>query len=350
MSKTGIVKDERYLEHDMGAYHVENPQRLVYIYRELAELKGLFEEIPPRPATREEITTVHDPKYVDRIAATAGYPEVHLDADTSTSARSYEVSLLAAGGFLAAIDAVMDGLPNAFALVRPPGHHAERDRAMGFCIFNNVAIGAHYAMSKHGLKRILIIDWDLHHGNGTQHAFYADDRVLYFSTHQYPFYPGTGHYTEIGEGKGKGYTVNIPLSAGCGDTDYANLMRHCLRPICLEYEPQLILVSAGFDIYHRDPLGGMAVTEKGFARLTAIIMEMAQAVCDGRMVMTLEGGYNLEGEALSVKEVVRQMAGTGTLDREKCEKEEAEEYPRLAKIVTVLKEHLSPFWSWEGEQ
>jgi acetoin utilization deacetylase AcuC-like enzyme len=350
MPKTGIVKDERYLEHDMGSYHVENPQRLAYIYRELDDLKGLFEEIPPRPATREEITTVHDPKYVDRIAATAGHPAVHLDADTSTSARSYEVALLAAGGFLAAIDAVMDGLPNAFALVRPPGHHAERDRAMGFCIFNNIAIGAHYAMSKHGLKRVLIIDWDLHHGNGTQHAFYADDRVLYFSTHQYPFYPGTGHYTEVGEGKGKGYTVNIPLSPGCEDADYANLLRHCLRPICLEYEPQLILVSAGFDIYHHDPLGGMAVTEQGFARLTDIIMEMAEAVCEGRMVMTLEGGYNLEGEALSVKEVVRQMASKGELHRKQCEQAEAEAYPRVQKIVTVLREHLSPFWSWEGEE
>jgi len=350
MAQAGIVKDERYLEHETGSYHVENPQRLAYIYRELADLKGLFEEIPPRPATRAEIAAVHDPKYVDRIAATAGQPELHLDAATVTSPRTYEVSLLAAGGFLAAIDAVMDGLPTAFALVRPPGHHAERDRAMGFCIFNNIAIGAHYAMSKHGLKRILIVDWDLHHGNGTQHAFYADPRVLYFSTHQYPFYPGTGQYTEVGEGKGKGYTVNIPLSPGCGDADYANLFRHCLRPICLEYEPQLILVSAGFDIYHRDPLGGMAVTEQGFARLTDIIMEMAEAVCDGRVVMTLEGGYNLEGEALSVKEVVRQMAGKGTLDRGKCAKEEAEEYPRIKGSIKVLKEHLSPYWSWEGAQ
>jgi acetoin utilization deacetylase AcuC-like enzyme len=349
MAQTGIVKDERYLEHDMGAYHVENPARLAYIYRELAELKGLFEEIPPRAATLKEITAVHDPKYVDRIAATAGHAEVHLDADTSTSARSYEVALLAAGGYLAAIDAVMDGLSNAFALVRPPGHHAERDRAMGFCIFNNIAIGAHYAIAKRGLKRVLIADWDLHHGNGTQHAFYADSRVLYFSTHQYPFYPGTGHYTEVGEGKGKGYTINIPLSAGGGDADYANLFRHILRPICLEFEPQLILVSAGFDIYHHDPLGGMAVTEQGFARLTAIIMEMAEAVCDGRVVLTLEGGYNLEGEALSVKEVVRQLAGKGTLDRGKCGKEEAAEYPRVEKIVTVLREQFSPFWSWEEQ-
>jgi acetoin utilization deacetylase AcuC-like enzyme len=350
MAQTGIVKDKRYLEHETGSYHVENPQRLVHIYRALDALKGLFVEIPPRAATRAEITAVHDPAYVDRIAATAGQSARHLDADTVTSPRTYEVSCLAAGGVLASIDAVMDmhRVHNAFALVRPPGHHAERNRAMGFCIFNNVAIGAHYAFSKHKMERVLIIDWDLHHGNGTQHAFYADPRVLYFSTHQHPFYPGTGHYTEIGEGRGKGYTVNVPLSPGCDDADYANIMRHCLRPIALEYEPQLILVSAGFDIYHRDPLGGMAVTEKGFARLTDVIMEIADTVCEGRVVMTLEGGYNLEGEALAVREVVRQMAGKGTLDRGEQEKEEAEWYPRIKGIVKALKENLRAYWSWEG--
>jgi acetoin utilization deacetylase AcuC-like enzyme len=350
MTKTGIVKDQRYLEHDMGLYHVENPQRLAYIYRELNDLKGLFEEIPPRPATREEILAVHDPKYVDCIAATAGHPTVHLDADTSTSARTYEVSLLAAGGLLAAIDAVMDGLPNAFALIRPPGHHAERDRAMGFCIFNNVAIGAHYALSTHGLERILIADWDLHHGNGTQHAFYGDPRVLYFSTHQYPYYPGTGHYTEIGEGAGKGYTVNCPLSPGYGDADYANLFRYILRPVALAYQPQLILVSAGFDIYYQDPLGGMAVTPEGFARLADIIMEIAAAVSGGRVIMTLEGGYNLEGQALSVREVVKRLAGELLPDREQWEKEEAKEYRHVQGIVKALRDILRQFWSWEEER
>ena len=348
MAKTGIVRDNRYLEHDTGGYHVENPQRLVHIYRALDDLDGLFVDIPPRAATREEITAVHDPEYVDRIAATAGKEPHHLDADTVTSPKTYEVSLLAAGGVLAAIDAVMGDLANAFALVRPPGHHAEGDRAMGFCIFNNVAIGARYARSKHGLERILIVDWDLHHGNGTQHTFYTDPHVLYFSTHQYPYYPGTGHYTEIGEGEGKGYTVNCPLSPGYGDADYANILRHCLRPIALAYQPQLILVSAGFDIYHRDPLGGMAVTEKGFARLTDIIMEIAHTVCEGRMVMTLEGGYHLEGQARSVKEVVTRMADEGAPDRGAWEGQEAQEYPRVRGIVQAITENLRAFWSWEG--
>jgi acetoin utilization deacetylase AcuC-like enzyme len=348
MAKTGIVRDERYLEHDMGSYHVENPERLVHIYRALDEIDTPLKEITPRAAMREEIIAVHDPKYVDRIAATAGQPAVHLDADTSTSARTYEVSLLAAGGFLAAIDAVMGDLANAFALVRPPGHHAERDRAMGFCIFNNIAIGAHYARSKHGLERVLIVDWDLHHGNGTQHTFYSDPHVLYFSTHQYPYYPGTGHYTETGEGAGRGYTVNVPLSTGYGDSDYANIFRHCLRPIALAYQPQLILVSAGFDIYNRDPLGGMAVTPEGFARLTDIIMDIAQAVCQGRIVITLEGGYNLEGQALSVKEVVRRLAGAGAWDSGVWEAQEDTAYAQVRGVVSAVKENLQGFWQWEG--
>jgi acetoin utilization deacetylase AcuC-like enzyme len=348
MLKTGIVRDERYLEHDTGGYHVENPQRLVHIYKALDEIETPLEKIAPRAATREEILAVHDPEYVDRIAATAGKEARHLDPDTVTSPKTYEVALLAAGGLLAAIDAVMDGLANAFALIRPPGHHAEGDRAMGFCIFNNVAIGAKYALSAHGLERVLIIDWDLHHGNGTQRTFYEEPQVLYFSTHQYPYYPGTGHYSEIGDGVGKGYTVNVPLSTGYGNADYANILRHILQPIALAYQPQLILVSAGFDIYHQDPLGGMAVTEEGFARLIDIIMDVADAVCEGRLVVTLEGGYHLEGQARSVKEVVKRMAGNGMPDRGTWEEGEDKEYPHIRELVAALKENLNDFWQLDG--
>jgi acetoin utilization deacetylase AcuC-like enzyme len=349
MPKTGIVKDERYLGHDTGPSHVENPQRLVHIHQALADMGDLFTEIPARLATHAEIATIHDSAYIDRIAATAGKGTHQLDPDTVTSAKTYEAACLAAGGVMAAIDAVMGGLPNAFALVRPPGHHAERDRAMGFCIFNNVAIGAQHARLAHGLERILIVDWDLHHGNGTQHAFYTDPRVLYFSTHQYPYYPGTGHYTEIGEGAGRGYTVNCPLSPGCGDADYANIFRHILLPIALAYRPQLILVSAGFDIYHADPLGGMGVTEQGFARLTDILMELAQQVCAGRLVITLEGGYNVHGQALAVREVIRQMAGEAGLDRGACEQEEANQYPRLRTAIKTVQGGLKEFWPWPSQ-
>jgi len=247
MAKVGIVKDERYLLHDMGP-HPESPERLRVIYQTIQEkeMEGLCAEVPSRAATREEIETIHAPPYVDRIAETAGKPHVRLDPDTSTCAASYEAAVWAVGGLLDAIDAVVKGkMDSAFALVRPPGHHAEKARAMGFCLFNNVAIGARHAQKIHGFDRILIVDWDLHHGNGTQNAFYDGNDVLYFSTHQYPFYPGTGGINEIGEEKGRGYTVNAPLSPGCGDSVYANLYSHVLRPIALTYRPQLILVSAG---------------------------------------------------------------------------------------------------------
>ena len=348
MAKTGIVRDQRYLKHDTGSYHVENPERLVHIYKALDDLQDIIVEIPPREATLQEITAIHDPGYVERIAATSDGSMHHLDPDTVTSPKTYEVSLLAAGGLLAAIDAVIEGLvDNAFAVVRPPGHHAERNRAMGFCIFNNVAIGAKYALSRYGLERILIVDWDLHHGNGTQKAFYSDSQVLYFSTHQYPYYTGTGHYSEIGEDRGRGFTVNIPLSTGHNDADYANLFKHILQPIALAYRPHLILVSAGFDIHFKDPLGGMDVTEEGFARLTDIIMEIARLVCEKRFVITLEGGYSLEGLARSVREVVRKMAGKVTLDKANWKEREDQAFPKIRGIVETVKETLHDFWDWE---
>ncbi len=347
MVQTGIVRDQRYLEHDTGPYHVESPQRLVYIYEALKGIKGGYVEIPPRPATHQEVTMVHDPRYVERIAATAGKGFYRLDPDTVASPRTYEVALLAAGGVLAAIDAVMEGLTNAFALVRPPGHHAERDRAMGFCIFNNCAIGACYALERYGMKRVLIIDWDLHHGNGTQHTFYGDPRVLYFSTHQYPFYPGTGHYSEIGKGGGRGFTVNCPLPRGCGDAEYANIMHQLLKPIAWQYRPELIIVSAGFDIHYQDPLGGMTVTEMGFARLTDIVIEVAEEVCGGRLVFTLEGGYNLEGEARAVTEVIKRMTGVTQLDRNTWEKQEEAAFSRIQGVITPVKRALGDHWDWE---
>ena len=274
------------------------------------EMRGLWlEEVRPRPATREELESIHTPAYIDLVASTAGKPHVRLDADTSTCARSYEAALLAAGGLLELIKAVMKGqLDNGFALVRPPGHHAENDHAMGFCIFNNVAIGAEYAMRHFSVKRLLIVDWDVHHGNGTQKSFYEDPRVLYFSVHRHGFfYPGTGAATEIGAGKGKGFNVNVPLSTGCGDAEYRNIFERFLKPIALEYRPELILVSAGFDIHYDDPLGGMQVTEKGFARMTQVLAEIAEATARGRMVITLEGGYDIAGQTQ-----VREIRSNGT--------------------------------------
>jgi acetoin utilization deacetylase AcuC-like enzyme len=333
----------------MDPGHPESPERLRAIYQMLEEeqMRGLWlEEVIPRPATREELETIHAPTYIDLIASTAGKTCVRLDGDTSTSARSYEAALLAAGGLLELIKTVVEGqLDNGFALVRPPGHHAERDRAMGFCLFNNVAIGAQYAIRKYSLERILVMDWDVHHGNGTQKSFYEDPRVLYFSTHRYgSFYPGTGAAAETGSGKGKGFNVNVPLSPGCGDGEYGNIFEFFLKPIALEYRPQLILVSAGFDIHYDDPLGGMEVTEKGFAKMTQVLMEIAKQTAQGRMVITLEGGYDISGQRRSVKAVLTELAQASPLDKSDLLEKEKASYPRIKDYLLQLKEIQKPYW------
>jgi acetoin utilization deacetylase AcuC-like enzyme len=309
--KTGIVKDWRYMEHDMGAFHVENPKRIEAIYRMVEkDISFPYTEIEPRPAKEKEIQMVHASSYVNAIKETSGEGRMQLDPDTATSARSYEVALLAAGGLLKAIDLVMDGkIQNGFAIVRPPGHHAEASRAMGFCLFNNVAVGAEYLVKKHNIKRILVIDWDLHHGNGTQHSFYNRSDILYFSTHQFPHYPGTGYWDETGQDKGKGFTVNVPLSGGKTDEDYLYIFRKILSPIASDFKPEFILVSAGFDIYKADPLGGMLISADAFGALTSELMSAAQKFSKDRILFTLEGGYDLQGLSEGVKQVLLYLGG-----------------------------------------
>ncbi len=348
MNRTGIVRDERYLDHRMDPGHPESPERLKVIYQMLEdpEMKGIFQEVKPRFANREELEMNHTPKYIDLIASTAGKPYYRLDMDTSTCAKSYETALLAVGGLLELIKAVMEGrLKNGFALIRPPGHHAERDRAMGFCLFNNVAIGAYDAIKRFSLERILIVDWDVHHGNGTQNSFYEDPRVLYFSTHRYGFfYPGTGSATEVGRGEGTGFTVNVPLSTGAGDADYGNIFEKILKPIALEYQPQLILVSAGFDVHFDDPLGGMKVTEAGFARMTQILMEIAETTAQGKMVITLEGGYDVNGQGRSVKAVLKELAGVSPNNKNELLEMEKKNYPRIERFLEQIKEIQKKYW------
>jgi acetoin utilization deacetylase AcuC-like enzyme len=256
----------------------------------------------PGPCGREDLERVHAPSYIDRVEAACRRAPENLDPDTGVSAGSWEAALTAAGGAVAACDTVMGGLARtAFVACRPPGHHAEADRAMGFCLFNNVAVAARHLQQRHGLARVFIVDWDVHHGNGTQHAFEDDDTVFYFSTHQFPFYPGTGHRGERGRGRGIGYTLNMPLTAGAGDADYATLFRSVLLPAIDGFRPEFILISAGFDAHRDDPLAGMALSEAGYREMTAIVRQAADAHCGGRIVSVLEGGYDLKALASSVE-------------------------------------------------
>ncbi|UCD80044.1 MAG: histone deacetylase [Desulfobacterales bacterium] len=318
--KTGVIQDPRYADHCTGAANPECSDRVAVLYDMLQEsdMRGNFQDITPRPAEKEELLQVHSPEYIQRLEDTQGQAYTYLDPDTQASPFSHETALLAAGGLCRAIELVHAGkLDNAMALVRPPGHHAERSRAMGFCLYNNVAVGVRYAQSRLGLGRILLVDWDLHHGNGTQHCFEDDPSVLFFSVHQSAAYPGSGRFGEVGKGRGKGRTVNIPLRRGCGDAEYVSILEKILRPIALDFKPELILVSAGFDIHHNDPLGGMGVTPQGFAGLTRSVLTTADLCCEGKVVMTLEGGYDLDGLKDSVKAVLREMAGLQATDIEK---------------------------------
>jgi acetoin utilization deacetylase AcuC-like enzyme len=311
MKKVAIVKTPQYLAHQTGDSHPESPRRLETLYSMLKEpdLNGQFVELSPRLASESEILLIHSQEYIKQVAATEAISQCALTADTYTSAGSYRVALLAAGGIFKAIEKVISGeVDHVFSLQRPPGHHAEKGRAMGFCLFNNVALGAQFAREMFGLKRVLIVDWDVHHGNGTQHSFERDASVLFFSAHQFPHYPGTGLYTETGIGKGEGFTINIPLSRGYGDSEYIALFERILKPVAYEYAPELILVSAGFDIHKSDPLGGMKMTAKGFAGLTRSILQIAESCCEGKVVFVLEGGYELNVLQESVKAVLKELS------------------------------------------
>jgi acetoin utilization deacetylase AcuC-like enzyme len=313
--KAGLVYDPIYLEHDTGD-HVENSRRLVDAMSYLKET-GIKEQLtclPARPASLEELEMIHTPEYISYVKNKAEKGGGWLDPDTVISPKSYETALYAAGGVLAGVEAVMKGeVDNAFAPVRPPGHHAIHDRAMGFCIFNNVAIAAKFALSKFNLNRVLIADFDVHHGNGTQDAFYADPKVLYFSTHQYPFYPGTGGMDETGTGEGEGTTVNFPMAAGWGDEEYLRAFNEVLVPVARRFQPQFILVSAGFDAHWADHLAMMRVTITGFAQMAMLLKELAAELCQGRLVFTLEGGYNLQVVASSIKAIFDVLLGNSKI-------------------------------------
>jgi acetoin utilization deacetylase AcuC-like enzyme len=313
MLQTGLVADARVKKHDPGAGHPEQPGRFSAILNRLEStgVRGDLLHLPSRFASDDELALAHTREYLSLVEREVAAQRRQLSTgDTEICPESGEAARLAAGGVLSAVDAVFGGeVANAFCLVRPPGHHASAARGMGFCLFNNIAVAARYAREKYAAQRVLIVDWDVHHGNGTQDIFYEDGDVLFFSTHQSPWYPGTGARNETGEGAGAGKTINCPFAAGSGRAEIAGAFREQLLPAARALQPDLVLISAGFDSRINDPLGNFLLTDADFRELSGLLLDLAAEFCDGRLVSVLEGGYNLEGLALAAEAHVRALMG-----------------------------------------
>ena len=302
MNKTGYIFHPQYLKHDTQS-HPENSGRLRAIQDRIksSEIYPHLHFTEPRYATDDELKKNHDLDHINHVRNSCQNGTQNLDGDTVICSESWDAAILSAGAGLTAVDKIISGeLDNAFAAVRPPGHHAEKDHAMGFCLFNNVAIAARYAINKHKLNRVCIVDWDVHHGNGTQNSFYSDPSVYYSSIHQYPFYPGTGDKIETGTGDGLGTTLNFPLDAFSEDSTYLDIIGNKLIPKIQNFKPDLIIISAGFDAHEDDPLGQMKVSSDCYRKMTSMILKLSEEVCDGRLLSMLEGGYNHKALADSV--------------------------------------------------
>lgn len=311
---TGFLYDPRYLDHDTGPGHPERSDRLLVTmdFLERQVWFGNLVRIAPRRADREWIETIHAPSYVARAELACQQESPYLDVlDVSISRDSYDVALLAAGGVLALADSLIKGeIDTGFALIRPPGHHAEQSMALGFCLFNNVAILTRYLQRRYGLDKILILDWDVHHGNGTQHSFESDPSVLYVSLHQYPFYPGTGSSSEAGTGAGHGATLNCPMSSGAGDADYREAFVDKILPKVNAFEPEVVLISAGFDAHHEDPLANINLSTEFFGWMTACMLDVADRCAEGRLLSLLEGGYSLSALPRCISEHLLVLSRT----------------------------------------
>jgi acetoin utilization deacetylase AcuC-like enzyme len=308
----GIIRHELFTKHLAGYAHVESPRRVEAILERIKKstVASSLSFIEAEPAKIEWLERVHDPKYVKDILALEIDEAVVLDwGDTVATKATPAAALHAAGAGVQAARLVLEKkISSAFCCVRPPGHHAERSRAMGFCIFNNIAVAAAHLVEAEGLERVAIVDWDVHHGNGTESMFIDDDRVLYISLHQYPHYPGTGSAETIGSGKGRGYTINLPMAAGAGDREYLAAFRNRIIPALDEFKPEFILISAGFDAHEDDPLSGMVLTSSAFRKMTVLLKESAEKHCKGRIVSMLEGGYDISALAESVEEHLAVLA------------------------------------------
>jgi acetoin utilization deacetylase AcuC-like enzyme len=303
-----LIASERFGDHLTPPGHVERVERahvLDAVATAWRKQGGAIVE--PRAATRDELLTIHSAEHIAAMESTSGRA-VMLDPDTFTSPESEEIARLGAGAVCLGVEHALAQRAPALALVRPPGHHAERDRPMGFCLYNNVAIGAAKALAG-GMSRVAVVDFDVHHGNGTQWAFYDDPRVLFISTHQYPFWPGTGAATDVGKGDGEGFTINVPMAAGCGDADYALVFDEIILPVLRQFAPEMLLVSAGFDAHERDPLASMKVTTAGFRRMVDALWSLASEACEGRLVAVTEGGYDLQALGQGLDQTVEVLAG-----------------------------------------
>ena len=335
-----LLFDPRMIEHDPGAGHPERPDRLRAVHEALRELPGVTWR-SPEPVPRGALCRVHTEHHVDAIDSLRGQ-RAALDPDTHVSPGSVEAAWLAAGAGVDAVEALFAPEPaqrRAICLVRPPGHHAEADRAMGFCLFNNIAVAAAHALATDRCKRVLVVDWDVHHGNGTQHTFYERNDVLFFSSHQYPFYPGTGGLAEVGRGRGLGHTVNVPMPPGVDGPDLVAIYREILVPLAHAYDPELILVSAGFDAHHRDPLAQLAVDEGSYAQLCALVRDLADQHAAGRMALFLEGGYDLVGLSESMRACAEVLSGrrSPTID-------DSAPSDRAGRIIADVRRQHRQFW------
>lgn len=339
-----LIASERFAEHMTPPGHPESPERAEVMDAVAAEWRGRGGEVvAPREASREQLARVHAPEHLRRMGEAAGI-SVALDPDTYTSPDTYEVALLSAGAAVDAVERVMGGgHKRAFVLSRPPGHHAEHDRAMGFCFFNNVAVAAAHARAL-GATRVAIVDYDVHHGNGTQHIFEHDPDVLYISTHQFPYYPGTGAADEVGFGAGAGRTVNVPLELGATDEDFRLVFEQVVVPVLRQFAPDVLFISAGFDAHERDPLGQMRVTTPGFAAMTAALRQVAEECCDGRLVAVAEGGYDLR----ALRECYRTVIDVLSADTAPAVAWPAcpVASPRGRAAVTQVKAAQTQYWRW----
>jgi len=337
MERTAVVVDREYLKHLPGNTHPERPERIQVLLDLAGRLDhSKFTLLPPRAASRAEIEQVHGLDHICLVESTSTVNRYALDGDTITSRDSFGVALLAVGGFLNLLDSIAaKESANGLALVRPPGHHALRNRAMGFCLFNTMAIGAGYLKRQHRANKIMIVDWDVHHGNGTQDAFYDDPSVLFVSTHQFPYYPGTGAVTEAGAGAGTGYTINVPLPAGCADREYLQVFQDIIVPAAEKFRPEWVLVSAGFDPHRRDPLGGMDVTEQGFGTMARMLLGQARKFAGGRIALLLEGGYDLAGLRNSVAAVLTELQAPETTVEERLQLAESGIEPVIRRVLQV---------------